>query len=123
MKKTVIIIICFISVIVAIALIHAVPAIKHEILTDKYGDEFMDLILENHSSEALNVKVMEYGDSSATVYVYSTGEPRTRSGHLYKYEKQGDEWYETEWRTLWSDSGSADNVIFPYWWHYAYFLF
>ena len=35
-------------------------------------------------------------------------------------EKKDGVWQEIAWETIWSTSGSASEVIYPYWWHFIY---
>lgn len=41
-------------------------------------------------------------------------------GNVLSFEKVDNNWKETNWDTIWSASGSASDVIWPYWWHFIY---
>ena len=39
--------------------------------------------------------------------------------HIY-FSANNGVWQEISWKTIWSTSGSASEVIYPYWWHFIY---
>ena len=62
------------------------------------------------------LKVMEYSANTAQVY-YVT---KNTFGNIITFTKQNNEWILIKWKTVWSKTGSADRVIWPYWWHFIY---
>ena len=89
--------------------------LKCEVLTDKYYDELELAHIDNTMLDKIeSFKVLECNGEIAKVYYvcnYNT------VGHILRYEKQNDEWKETDWQTVWSKQGSADEMLWPYWWH------
>lgn len=62
-------------------------------------------------------KVLECSDNSAKVYYVS----KNMSGaDVLTFAKINGKWTETRWNTIWSTTGSASEVIWPYWWHFIY---
>ena len=51
--------------------------------------------------------------------VYYAGKEMT-DANILTFEHNNGNWIETEWVTVWSTSGSASNVVYPYWWHFIY---
>ena len=104
--------IIFILIIILLS-IQIVPIIKNEISTYKYGKQFNGIqnIMIN---EIAYLKVLNYTDKTAKVYNvtknYSSGNIVT-----FKMNDNG-EWIETEWNTIWSATGSASEMMWPYWW-------
>ena len=41
---------------------------------------------------------------------------------MLNFELQDGVWVETHWDTVWSRSGSADGIVWPYWWHNIHFV-
>ena len=105
-KKTVLIVI----VCAFLLLILFVPYIKAEILTVKYGDEFVGLQKQtNMLSEAEYYRVISYSCDVAKVFYVSS------SGDLLTFKKDATgAWKFCEWKTIWSDSGSASEFMWPY---------
>ncbi len=85
--------------------------IKCEVLTLQHWTEFEGLEeATNMISNSETIKVLEYSDSSARVY-YKNHE----GGNVLIFTKQDGEWVYSEWeRTVWSRTGSADDIIWPY---------
>lgn len=105
-EKSVIII--FISLIFLLFVF--IPYIQAEILTIKYGNEFNDLQKQtNILTEAHYYKVLSYSDEQAKVfYVSDTGDVI-----IFKKNAEGN-WDYSEWKTIWSNSGSAGEFYWPY---------
>lgn len=98
--------------------------IRCQYLTILHIDEFYT----NSSSEYLQLAktshIIDYGDSNAILYcigeVY-VGEERVNSyGVKLYFVKNGAEWIEKDSSIIWSSTGSASSVIWPYWWHFIY---
>ena len=95
---------------------------KTEISTVIYGKEFDGLLFNGKKFDGtLNgmiakgdyMKVLDYSYDKATIYYVS----RSGSGNVFTYVKNQDNcWEESEEKTIWSSSGSASDMIWPYWW-------
>lgn len=113
MKKFVISIVSIL--VLCLLLVWIVPYIQCEILTAKYGDEFMDLEKSIQMiDEADYLKVLEYSETFARVYYVSdTG------GDILTFCKTDGAWNleRDGWETVWSKSGNADGFIWPYFYH------
>ena len=89
-----------------------------EILTAQYFDNFGLAYTENTILGDLEYfKVVRCNGKSAQVY-YVT-ENKT-SGNVIDYVYEDGKWQQMSWSTVWSDSGSASDVLFPYVWHFIY---
>ena len=99
-----------IFVLVILALLIVSPYIKSEYLTFKYGHEFNGLELQTNMLDSYKYfKVLEYSEQEAIVfYVSDTGDVITFS------KENSEQWSMQEWRTIWSNSGSADSFFWPY---------
>lgn len=62
-------------------------------------------------------KVLRCNSKEAEVYYVSDG---MSHGDVLHFEKAEDGWKQTNWKTVWSASGSASGVVYPYWWHFIY---
>lgn len=93
---------------------------KCEILTLMHGDEFLDLYSVNEIlGKQKFLKVLEYSDNSARVYYVAKDDSMA---NILSFIKNGDNWEYNKWeRCVWSLSGNADDIIWPYWWHFIYF--
>jgi len=111
--KLILLILCLLPVVVWVS-----SLIKCEILTHKYYDDFQ-YAYENNSmlAEPEYFKVLNCDNETARVYYVSQGKT---SANVLTFQKSNGEWIETEWSTVWSTTGSASEVIYPYWWHFVY---
>ena len=98
--------------------------IKCEVLTHQYYDEFKDAYQKNTMLGDMEYfKVLNCCSTRAPdiaqVYYVSKG---NTSGHVltFKYDYNTHSWEEISWSAVWSTSGSASKVIYPYWWHFIY---
>lgn len=98
--------------------------IKCEVLTHKHYDEFKDAYKQNTMlSDMEYFKVINYSPyrtyDFAQVYYVSKG---NTAGNVltFKFNYDTDLWEEISWSTIWSTTGSASEVIYPYWWHFIY---
>ena len=95
--------------------------IKCEILTQKYFDDFEQAYTQNTMlGEMECFKVLNCNGSTAEVYYVSK---EMTDANVLTFENKSDTWTEISWRTIWSASGSASEVIYPYWWHFVYSCF
>ncbi len=92
--------------------------LKCEFLTDKHGEEVLEAY---KSDEAISywvsgydwAKVVSCSDESACVYYVHKGD----YGMTVTYKRVDGVWNPKDERTLWSKHGSADERIWPYWYH------
>lgn len=106
---------CFLIIII---MIQFVALIKSEILTRQYYSDFKNAYEGNTMLGDMEYfKVLKCNGKTAKVYYVS--EDRTM-GNVLSFEKIDNNWQETNWDTIWSASGSASDVIWPYWWHFIY---
>lgn len=91
---------------------------KCEILTLLHGHEFKDNYMENTMIEYIDyLKVLNYSKTSSCVYYVSANKT---GGDVITFSKKDGEWIFENWHTVWSSTGSASNIIWPYWWHIIY---
>ena len=67
--------------------------------------------------EVESFKVLNCDGQTAEVYYIESGKT---GAHVLSFEKTDGCWAETGWRCIWSTTGSASEVIWPYWWHFIY---
>ena len=98
--------------------------IKCEVLTHQHYDEFKDAYKQNTMLGDMEYfKVLNYSPyltyDFAQVYYVSKG---NTAGNVltFKLNNDTDLWEEISWSTIWSTTGSASEVIYPYWWHFIY---
>ena len=90
--------------------------LKCEILTIMHKEEFMGLEQQtNMLDSSENLKVLNYSSDYARIYYVDH-----RGGDLIEFQKNNNNWELKYWNTIWSDTGSASGVIWPYWWHFIY---
>ena len=108
-----------IAVILAVLLlIWGASLVRCEILTAKYYDDFADGYTKNTMLGDMEYfKVLRCDGDTAEVYYVGKG---MTGGDVLTFENQNGTWVQTDWKTIWSDSGSASDVIYPYWWHFIY---
>lgn len=64
------------------------------------------------------LKILDYSNRRARVYFVSKDHSMA---NIFNFIKENDEWIVEGWAsTIWSQSGSASEVIWPYWWHFIY---
>ena len=117
MKK--IIKIIFIIIIVCFFVIWGLAIAKCEILTHQHGKEFNTIYKENTMMGEIDyLKVLDYSETSARVYYVSKNKT---GGDILIFSKKDGIWVYERWeRTVWSKTGSASDIIWPYWWHFIY---
>lgn len=102
----------------AVVLIQSIALIKCEVLTHKYYADFQAACRGNSMlGEMEAFKVLRCDGQTAEVYYIETGKTMA---HVLSFEKVNGSWEETAWRCIWSTTGSASEVIWPYWWHFIY---
>ena len=121
------IIVCILALIVTIpVLIFGGALLKNGILTAIHKDEIKNLqFLE--SEEPLPefdwYRITSYSESTIKIYYVNTygkdTEREYKAGGEIVFSKTPNGWYHTDIAEsiLWSGAGSADNYIWPYWYH------
>lgn len=100
----------FICICLIFLLILFFPYLKAEFLTAKYGHEFDGLQKQtNMLPESKYYRVLSYSYDIAKVFYVSN------SGDLLIFNKDSNGgWKYSEWKTIWSTSGSAGEFMWPY---------
>ena len=107
--------IIFISIFLLFFILWIISYTKNEILTIKYGTEFVELYkMTNMIDDLDKLKVLFYSNEIAHVYYFDI-----YSGNILEFLKINDKWEMTKWSTVWSKTGSADNFKWPYIYHSA----
>lgn len=109
-KTTVTIIVIFVIFLLLLTVAVVSPYIKAEYLTARYGDQFEGLEKQTNMLDgATYFKVLSYSETEAKVfYVSDTGDVITFA------KNQNGQWTMRDWNTVWSESGSADSLFWPY---------
>ncbi len=103
------------AIVLVFLVVWGASLLKCEFLTNKYYDELEYAHLENTMLGKINsFKVLKCDGKTAEVYYLC--EDNT-VGNVLKLQKENNEWKEISWNTIWSKQGSADEMIWPYWYH------
>jgi len=104
--------------IIGFVLIWGASLIKCEYLTYKYYDDF-EYAYDGSAmlGKMEYFKVLQCSEDTAEVYYVSQD---MSGGDVFSFQRQGSQWIVTDWNTIWSETGSASGVIWPYWWHFVY---
>ena len=91
--------------------------IKNAVLTNKYYDDFKDC----HEQLGYDVKpdyfrVFNVDGDTAEVYYVN----KNVFGDFVRLKRVDDQWLVKDCYAVWSKRGNADEVIWPYWWHFIY---
>lgn len=117
MKKKVMLVIVIVAIMIPVAFWGA-SLIKCEILTHKYHDDFEQAYKQNTMlGEMEYFKVLSCDENTAEVYYVSKS---MTDANVLIFQNNNGVWQEISWKTIWSTSGSASEVIYPYWWHFIY---
>ena len=110
MKKFNVLIVITTVVVVLLTVFAIFPYAKAEYLTYRYGEEFVGLEMQtNMLNSSEYFKVLEYSDEQAKVFYVSD------TGDLITFIKNDvNQWTMQDWKTIWSKSGSADGIYWPY---------
>ena len=99
-------------------IIWGVALIRCEVLTHRYHAEFVHAHESNTMlGEMQCFKVLRRTEAEAEVYCVSKG---WTDANVLSFERRNGAWEEVGWNTIWSTTGSASEVIWPYWWHFIY---
>lgn len=82
-----------------------------EVLTFLHWEEFDILWEETPYTDPEYWKILSYNDHCASVYYVSSNH---EGGTVVYFVKNGKEWIFKNWGPSWSSSGSADDLIWPY---------
>ena len=102
---------------VCLLLIFLLPLAKHAILTQLYSHEFEELYVTIGTfygpiEDNEKVRVLSYSNNSARIYITSH-----YSGSVHVFFRNGEMWEQQSSVDLWSRYGSADDFIWPYFYH------
>lgn len=123
MKKKILIILIIIPTILLLYWIFSI--IKCEVLTCKYKNVINDPtnVADVHETigEYNFAKVISSSKNEIRVYYI---EKDYSYANTIIYRKTGNQWRVYSWdKCVWSSvGGSADDTVWPYWWHVFYFL-
>ena len=103
---------------ICFVLFWSLSLLKCEFLTYAYYEEF-EFAYESNSmfDEIEYFKVLSCCESTASVYYVSKDMTR---GDVLTFTKENGAWKEVAWKTIYSTTGSASDVIWPYWYHVGY---
>ena len=92
--------------------------VKCEVLTNEYYNDFEYAYIDGTMIGDIGYfKVLSCDDQTAEVYYVGKG---MTDANVLSFENNNGVWQEISWKTIWSTSGSASEVIYPYWWHFIY---
>lgn len=109
-KKQVVIILACMSCFISVFWLDSF--IKCEILTSLHEDEFKNGYLTTGVLDKPKYyKVINYSQNHAKVYYVDKN-----SGSILYFYKIDTKWYFDKWSTVWSLTGTADDMVWPYLW-------
>lgn len=91
-----------------------------EVLTYKYGMQFKDLYNASGWIESCSLyKVFKYADDEAEVYyeAFNPNKKKVSATFMYHFKRVDDKWILDSWKCIWSQTGNADEFIWPYYFH------
>ena len=112
-KKVLLILLC-VAVAIPISL-WCIEIAKCEYWTYKYGEQFEYSYREYTMIQSPDYhKILEYNDTEIVVYYVARG--RDGGGDTLRFTRSGKdaEWTFVRWDTIWSNSGSASEFVWPY---------
>ena len=95
---------------VATLIFFSASIIRCEIMTVKHLNEF-DGLFTDYSSVGWK-RVINYTSEYAEVYAVD----KEYAGYLTYFEKHNGKWKNVSERCVWSEMGSADDILWPYFW-------
>ena len=111
-KKT---LICLLIVVVLLMIVFWTVSYAYcEYLTHQYADELRTACQDNTMLiEPKFIKVLQYSETSAQVYYVTIN---SGSGNILYLSKSyvSNIWKVDSWETVWSTTGSADGMVWPY---------
>jgi len=116
-------VIIFLAPIICFGIIWVSALARCEFLTLIYGNEFSNQTLYKENTmigDMEYIKILDCSKNHARIYYISEG---NSLGSIIEFVKIDDKWKYNKWEdALWSTSGNADRIIWPYWWHFLYFI-
>ena len=111
-----------IGFVLCFVLTYSFSLIRCEVLTTQHYDEFCDAYRQNAMLGDMEFfKVLEYEPCGvAKVYYVSQGK---MAGNVLTFYYEDGNWNEVSWNTIWSKQGTADHIVYPYFWHWIYWAF
>lgn len=95
--------------------------IKCEIITHKHIHEFTNFQVLGQSYDYKHKKILNYyGRYPTTANIYCWSPDSLGSVMSFVFNRDTEKWEQISEDTIWSVSGSASEVIWPYWWHFIY---
>ena len=95
-----------------------------QFLTIAHIDEFTENTVGEYLDMAKTKHIIKYDSNEAVIYcigeVYVGEKKVNQYGIEIFYVKNEDDWIEEKAFPVWSSTGSASDVIWPYWWHFIY---
>ncbi len=117
-RKILIIVLAFVLVALLPFIVWGSSLLKCEILTKIYYDDFEYAWTDNTMLDEMEYfKVLDCDGETARVYYVSDG---MDWANVLTFEKNDGKWVETQWECIWSTTGSASEVVYPYLWHFIY---
>lgn len=92
---------------------------KCEVLTVLHENEFFQFYQgEDMLADIKYLKILSYSDDLARIYCVTKN---NLNANVFEFIQEDNVWKFNKWETtVWSSSGSASGVIWPYWWHFIY---
>ena len=90
--------------------------IEYLVLMPEDSNEIVILEIQPVDEENENYVAVENEEILDKVYAIF----KERYKDVLTFENRNGNWVETSWETVWSTTGSASKVIYPYWWHFIY---
>lgn len=101
-----------IKVIILVLLIIVLPYVRVEILTAAHRQQFLTEYKQmNMIAEIAYLKILHYTETKADVYYVLKDHV---AGVTINFMRHNGVWEMTNWRTVWSESGSADELMWPF---------
>lgn len=118
MKKRLIPAVIILVIVMLPLIVWSSSLIKCEILTKVYYDDFEYAYTDNTMLDEMEYfKVLDCDGETARVYYVSKD---MDWANVLTFENTDGAWVETHWEVIWSTTGSASEVVYPYLWHFIY---
>lgn len=103
------------AIVLVFLVVWVASLLKCEVLTNKYYDELEYAHLENTMiGDVDSFKILDCNGEKAEIYYLCND---NTASFVLRFEKQNNEWKEISWDCIWSKQGSADKIIWPFWYH------
>lgn len=96
----------------------------NRLLTELYGDEITNLnFYETETAPEYDwFRVISYSETEIEVYFVNQLENYEVGGIVTYHCNDYGDWFHQE-SVLWSTAGTADTLMWPYWYHIVYYIF